>query len=96
MLKFVTLAKVFLNFKGGYLVCVFCDCKIDQLGSNLRRRVHCFCGCCCQNDIAALEVVSISVLHFITCCVMLPSICVVRTLLVSQVYTMVLTPIDNT
>ena len=57
--------------KLGLSQCVFCDCKIDQLGSNLRRRVHCLCVGCCQNDIAALEVVSISKLHFMTCCVML-------------------------
>ena len=42
------------------LVCVTCDCKTDQLGSNLRRSVHCLGDGCCQSDIV-----------FITCCVML-------------------------
>ena len=50
------------------LVCVTRDCKTDQLGSNLRRRVHCLGVGSCQSDIAALKVVLI---HFITCCVML-------------------------
>ena len=50
------------------LVCVTCDCKTDQLGSNLRRRAHCLGVGSCQIDIAALNVVLI---HFITCCVML-------------------------
>ena len=49
------------------LFCVTCDCKTDQLGSNLGRRVCLGVGCC-QSDIAALKVASI---HFITCCVML-------------------------
>ena len=48
--------------------CVTLDCKADQLGSNLRRRVHCLGVGSCQSDIAALKVVLI---HFITCCVML-------------------------
>ena len=48
--------------------CVTLDCKTDQLGSNLRRRVHCLGVGSCQSDIAALKVVLI---HFITCCVML-------------------------
>ena len=34
------------------LVCVTCDCKTGQLGSNLRRRVHCLGVGCCQSDIA--------------------------------------------
>ena len=34
------------------LVCVTCDCKTDQLGSNLRRSVHCLGDGCCQSDIA--------------------------------------------
>ena len=51
-----------------HLVCVTRDCKTDQLGSNLRRRVHCLGVGSCQSDIAALKVVLI---HFITCCVML-------------------------
>ena len=49
-------------------VCVTRDCKTDQLGSNLRQRVHCLGVGSCQSDIAALNVVLI---HFITCCVML-------------------------
>ena len=48
------------------LVCVTCDCKTDQLGSNLRRSVHCLGDGCCQTDIAFFQL-----LHFITCCVML-------------------------
>ena len=48
------------------LVCVTSDCKTDQLGSNLRRRVLRVGSC--QSHIAALKVVLI---HFITCCVML-------------------------
>ena len=50
------------------LVYVTRDCKTDQLGSNLRRRVHCLGVGSCQNDIVALKVVLI---HFIRCCVML-------------------------
>ena len=50
------------------LVCVTRDCKTDQLGSNLRRRVHCLGVGSCQSDIAALK---IALIHFITCCVML-------------------------
>ena len=34
------------------LVCVTCDCKTGQLGSNLRRSVHCLGDGCCQSDIA--------------------------------------------
>ena len=34
------------------LVCVTCDCKTDQLGSNLRRSVHCLGDGCCQSDTA--------------------------------------------
>ena len=34
------------------LVCVTCYCKTDQLGSNLRRSVHCLGDGCCQSDIA--------------------------------------------
>ena len=34
------------------LVCVTCECKTDQLGSNLRRSVHCLGDGCCQSDIA--------------------------------------------
>ena len=34
------------------LVYVTCDCKTDQLGSNLRRSVHCLGDGCCQSDIA--------------------------------------------
>ena len=78
------------------LVYVTRDCKTDQLGNNLRRRVHCLGVGSCQNDIVALKVVLI---HFIRCCVMscdVASIFVVRTLIVSQAYTMVLTLIDNT
>ena len=33
------------------LVCVTCDCKTDQLDSNLRRSVHCLGDGCCQSDI---------------------------------------------
>ena len=34
------------------LVCVTCDCKTDEFGSNLRRSVHCLGDGCCQSDIA--------------------------------------------
>ena len=34
------------------LVCVTCDCKTDQLGSNLRQSTHCLGDGCCQSDIA--------------------------------------------
>ena len=37
------------------LVCVTCDCKTDQLGSNLRRSVHCLGDGCCQSDIAFFQ-----------------------------------------
>ena len=33
-------------------VCVTCDCKTDQLGSNLRRSVHCLGDGYFQSDIA--------------------------------------------
>ena len=33
------------------LVCVTCDCKTDQLGSNLRRSVHCLGDGCCDIDV---------------------------------------------
>ena len=36
------------------LVCVTRDCKTDQLGSNLRRRVHCLGVGSCQSDIALI------------------------------------------
>ena len=38
------------------LVCVTCGCKTDQLGSNLRRSVHCLGDGCCQSDIALKKI----------------------------------------
>ena len=67
------------------MVCVTCDCKTDQLDSNLRRSVHCHGDGCCQSDIAFFN-------HML-CDV--ASIFAVRTFVVSQAFTMVLTLTDN-
>ena len=49
------------------LVCVTCDCKTDQLGSNLRRSVHCRGDGCCQSDIAFFNYSILS--HVVLCCI---------------------------
>ena len=72
------------------LVCVTCDCKTDQLGSNLRRSVHCLGDGCCQSDIAFF---SITPFYHMLCDV--ASIFAIRTFVVSQAFTMVLILIDN-
>ena len=65
------------------LVCVTCDCKTDQLGSNLRRSVHCLGDGCCL----------ITPFYHMVCDI--ASIFAVRTCVVSQAFVMVLTLIDN-
>ena len=72
------------------LVCVTCHCKTDQLGSNLRRSVHCLGDGFCQSDIAFF---SITPFYHMLCDV--ASIFAVRTFVVSQAFTMVLILIDN-
>ena len=72
-------------------VCVTCDCKTDQLGSNLRRSVHCLGDGCCQSDIVFFF--SITPFYHMLCDV--ASIFAVRTFVVSQAFTMVLILIDN-
>ena len=76
------------------LVCVTCDCKTDQLGSNLRRSVHCLGDGCCQSDIVFFFIFfSITPFYHMLCDV--ASIFAVRTFVVSQAFTMVLILIDN-
>ena len=72
------------------LVCVTCDCKTDQLGSNLRRSVHCLGDGCCQSDIVFFF--SITPFYHMLCDVASRT---VRTFVVSQAFTMVLILIDN-
>ena len=67
------------------LVCVTCDCKTDQLCSNLRRSVHCLGE--------AILLFSITPFYHMLCDV--ASIFAVRTFVVSQAFTMVLILIDN-
>ena len=69
------------------LVCATCDYETDKLGSNLRQSVHCFGDGCCQSDIAFFNYSILS--HVIA------SIFAVRTFVVSQTFTMVLTLIGN-
>ena len=72
------------------LVCGTRNCKTGQLSSNLRRSVHCLGDGCCQSDIAFFNY---SILSHVVSDV--ASIFAVRTFVVSQAFTMVLTLIEN-
>ena len=73
------------------LVCVTCDCKTDQLGSNLRRSVHCL-G---DHMVVAKAILLFSITTFYHMLCDVASIFAVRTFVVSQAFTMLLILIDN-